>query len=1355
MKKLLFLFTLLMSLSISAQSQGLHPMLVEGKAWVYDYHHFEEHEDEPTTETVYPARYTILGDTLIDNKSYYKMYREVDNKNTYYAAYREDGLKVFARFPLINEDIIVADFEYSGLYDPDGYGDNVSYSAVEEYVDYIEINGIKYRRHTYYEDNKENKLVIGVEGIGYTKYGLQYPSIYGPEPDCLCDYKVFTSCEMNGECIFTNEDFYKEAVAQEHEYIPFLAEGKVWKYSYHAMNGNTYNKYLTVKGDTQIDTKSYKKIVDEETGSYECAMREEGSKVYCSQNGNEFLVYDFGLNVGDTFETSNVNATVVAVKDILVGGRSFRVLDVRDNDTNISNWWVEGIGGMNYLTNSIRVPGDNYTFLQCQLGEEVLFSQQDFLTLPDLFAQEYFPEGTKWTEIRLDTLKYDSWYSKVGEEWVPNFETVEYRVQGEYTDMDWVYRKVFTNGPTWTDSLTLMIQEVDNRVLVSVPTHNYLEEFYVPFPGTAYQFDWSVGKGLYYEDILESNTTSEYPYHCYYGIIDEIKEGIFGGVCSLKYVDLNGKAPVNPQEPGNTDTEGGRIIQGIGITEWKSGECLFGPPNPYGALRMFDYDRWGLSPERHYRSMLVHFERNGEVLYDVWPKKEIVYRPFVEDNKEWTMVYMTTRPPEEDQQTFHYKQIKLGSEIEVDGMTFKQIVCSNWENGQNGPEDWKETEEYLGEADGKVYLYNQQSKNTVQIMDFTLQVGDTYRQTTTGDPNNGYMDFVVTAVTDTLIATSSDKTLRRCLYLSRPGLTTVDDVWIEGIGSLVGGVYGSLVQLMAGAIPSLRKCQKGEQTLYEAYHPFLKEGKTWNCQEYYNSIWDNERWTKNVSYVINGTTEIDGKTYYKLYRVSEESNKYYCALREEDRKVWQYTSYNGDHLLYDFGMSIGDSYKPSNELYYYYQLAAIEPMQFHNNQLLNVFTYDIFLQYDPTNPALYFESTPIVEGVGCLEGWNITTLYAAQASNGIVHGENFLSCYEDGKCIFTADDFNKLANPEPDIAYRPFVEEGKVWKIGRSDSGNPVQLVEYYYFDGDTIIDGKTCKQMMCQRYVSPAHPDYENLSQQPSLGYEKAYYEEDQKVYVYDEISQSMILMYDFSLDAYETLNLLHGTYIIGPRQTGGLAGFKGVYRDLMRCTGEGEKVHSTFWMEGVGGIDGPTINEDVDHSHFLMSCSVGDEVIYLNDEYEDGATPEAMEAPKSRFDFTHTIKIQPKTPKRSEEEESLYGEYNNLRLGIRLDPLNDAYQVTITNESGQVVYEKSINAGNIVGLDIDISTYAKGRYTVTVENSNELFTGEFDALETGIKEISNNKEAKENYIYNLQGQRLNSLQKGINIVNGRKVYY
>lgn len=222
-----------------------------------------------------------------------------------------------------------------------------------------------------------------------------------------------------------------------------------------------------------------------------------------------------------------------------------------------------------------------------------------------LFAQEYFPEGTKWTEIRLNTQKYDSWYSKVGDEWVPNYETIEYYVKGEYPDRDKVYKKVYTNGPEWTDSLTLLILETDNRVMVSLQVCDYDGKTYVLWPGEAYQFDWSAGKSIYYTDILMSNTTNtSSPID--YGVIEEIKEGYFGGTKPLKYVDLND----------------GRIFQGIGITKWENGECLFGPPNPYRALVEYESFREELYPERHYRSMLVHFERNGEVLYDVWPEKK-------------------------------------------------------------------------------------------------------------------------------------------------------------------------------------------------------------------------------------------------------------------------------------------------------------------------------------------------------------------------------------------------------------------------------------------------------------------------------------------------------------------------------------------------------------------------------------------------------------------------------------------------------------------------------------------------------------------------------------------------------------
>ncbi len=234
------------------------------------------------------------------------------------------------------------------------------------------------------------------------------------------------------------------------------------------------------------------------------------------------------------------------------------------------------------------------------------------------FAQEYYPEGTRWKEIRLDTLKYDSWYSKVGNEWVPNFETIEYYVQGEYLDRGRFYKKVFTNGPEWADSLTLMIQEGEqveynehDGIWVSVLIHDYNGKPFVMCPGEAYQFDWSVGKEIYYEDICCQNLAS-FPLRFYYGIIDGIKEGNFGGVRPLKYVDLNGKAPDNQSR--DRDTNGGRIIQGIGITEWNDGECLFGPPNPYFAIGKE-------TEERHYRSMLVHFERNGEVLYDIWPKE--------------------------------------------------------------------------------------------------------------------------------------------------------------------------------------------------------------------------------------------------------------------------------------------------------------------------------------------------------------------------------------------------------------------------------------------------------------------------------------------------------------------------------------------------------------------------------------------------------------------------------------------------------------------------------------------------------------------------------------------------------------
>jgi len=219
--------------------------------------------------------------------------------------------------------------------------------------------------------------------------------------------------------------------------------------------------------------------------------------------------------------------------------------------------------------------------------------------------------------------------------------------------------------------------------------------------------------------------------------------------------------------------------------------------------------------------------------------------------------------------------------------------------------------------------------------------------------------------------------------------------------------------------------------------------------------------------------------------------------------------------------------------------------------------------------------------------------------------------------------------------------------------------------------------------------------------------------------------------------LNSYQPSYIVGPKQTGGLKGFKGVYRDILI---RGQDNYITTWLEGVGGIDGPLRNvypENESDPQFLMSCSVGDEVIYLNDEYQDGTAPTA--------------------PRKRSAEQPLYGEYNDQLLSINLDPLDEAYLVRVIGESGKAVYEKAINAGNIVALSIDISAYPQGRYTVTIENSLESFTGQIHAQTTGIIDaarLNNNEQIiKNKLIYSLQGQRLSHLQKGLNIMNGRKV--
>jgi hypothetical protein len=760
------------------------------------------------------------------------------------------------------------------------------------------------------------------------------------------------------------------------------------------------------------------------------------------------------------------------------------------------------------------------------------------------------------------------------------------------------------------------------------------------------------------------------------------------------------------------------------------------------------------------------------------------YRPLVEEGKHWTYDnFMPLRPAKYD----HYYYYDLKGDTLIAGKKCLKMYSDNQSNNSI-----VRYEGALYEENKKVYYFNSGKDEAVLLYDFDCEVGDTVQ---VNCPYN-YQLLVKDIRTEDNGGIAIKKYTLQIIWDYQEEYV----LWIEGVGAMKD-FFGMIP--LDGNYSSLNACELNGEKLYhtiepdltaKGYHKMGIEGKRWNYIHYYVDGDGEHR--DPYSYVVKGDTVIKRTTYKKLWYQDENAERLVCLLLEEGRTVYKSV---------DFGDNSYDS--PILKSFFY----------FDREDFGKVFTWKAENNSGNTNWMVYGVDTIEVKGqpfrrYTCLqkyseEGETLTTIEydgdgvwrdiwiegVGSETSGIEDQipsheppvrttsdyTYFVSCYEDGECIFTADNFN-MQTADDNMAYRPFIEEGKVWKVGAIGYGNPVQLVGHFYFDGDTIIDGRTCKQLMCQWYVSPEHRNYYVLSKfYNSQGLAGSCYEEDKKVYVYNTISKQFQIAYDFSLDANDTL-WVNPTYVVGPRQAGGINGFKGVHRDVMFVDG-GQSIYNTTWLEGVGGIDCPIISlyrEGEDKKLFLMSCSVGDEVIYLNDEYEDGATP--AEARK-RIDFTHTIKTQPKAPRRAmgarvpavgsslqsleasptEEGQTLYGEYNNLLLDINLDPLDDAYTVCITDETGKTVYEKSINAGNIVGLNIDISTYAAGRYTVTVENSRESFTGQFETVTTGIEDITLMRAGTgacpytgQGAIYNLQGQRIRSLQKGLNIVNGRKVY-
>ena len=136
--------------------------------------------------------------------------------------------------------------------------------------------------------------------------------------------------------------------------------------------------------------------------------------------------------------------------------------------------------------------------------------------------------------------------------------------------------------------------------------------------------------------------------------------------------------------------------------------------------------------------------------------------------------------------------------------------------------------------------------------------------------------------------------------------------------------------------------------------------------------------------------------------------------------------------------------------------------------------------------------------------YHIDAMHATLLWNWHAFDSPFQPTYEAPSFVFH--------DPEEDIpTYRPFIEEGKVWKVGWFNFSDTAGGLEYHYFYGDTIVEGRVCKKMMCQyEYCTLWEMSSQRFKSRSE--YVGALYEESGRVYYAKPNSEDLKLIYDFA---------------------------------------------------------------------------------------------------------------------------------------------------------------------------------------------------------------------------------------------------
>jgi hypothetical protein len=161
-----------------------------------------------------------------------------------------------------------------------------------------------------------------------------------------------------------------------------VVEGKTWTiFHYPFAKEYQYIYRMQLKGDTIISEVTYKKLYQDNT--YVGALREDGDKVYYRENNsNEVCLYDFGLNVGDSFTDAgeSENWIVISKENKEYFGQE-RMTLVLSYDNGPSIEWIRGIGSLSQPNCNVMLTGNYDNLVICTVNNDTIYKDLDMYNI--------------------------------------------------------------------------------------------------------------------------------------------------------------------------------------------------------------------------------------------------------------------------------------------------------------------------------------------------------------------------------------------------------------------------------------------------------------------------------------------------------------------------------------------------------------------------------------------------------------------------------------------------------------------------------------------------------------------------------------------------------------------------------------------------------------------------------------------------------------------------------------------------------------------------------------------------------------------------------------------------------------